>query len=90
MHAGVPRSDGTVAVLGPGTGLGSCFGVWVRPPPREASLPRPPPQLHIFPSEGGESDFVASTCAEIGSRLGRGWVEMIRDVTCNLYHACNL
>ena len=51
IHAGAgPNRTGTVAVLGPGTGLGSCFGVRL-----------PGIGLEIFPSEGGESDFVART-----------------------------
>ena len=45
-----PQPHRTIAVLGPGTGLGSCFGVW-------ASRLRSA-ELQIFPSEGGESDFV--------------------------------
>ena len=49
--AGINNTEGTIAVLGPGTGLGSCFGT------RQ-------PQLEIYPSEGGESDFVARTDKE--------------------------
>lgn len=56
VHAGVPRRNGTIAVLGPGTGLGSCFGVWPRPP---TSCDASRSEVQIFPSEGGESDFVA-------------------------------
>ena len=52
VHAGTPAEGGTVAVLGPGTGLGECFGV------RLAGA------LHILPSEGGESDFVPRTADE--------------------------
>ena len=52
VHAGTPAEGGTVAVLGPGTRLGECFGV------RLAGA------LHILPSEGGESDFVPRTADE--------------------------
>ena len=52
--AHTPQPSGTIAVLGPGTGLGSCFGVWAS----SASSAAGPPELQIFPSEGGESDFV--------------------------------
>ena len=61
VHAGTPHRQGTIAVLGPGTGLGSCFGVWPSPP---ALRDPPPTELQIFPSEGGESDFVARTADE--------------------------
>ena len=49
-EARTPQPHRTIAVLGPGTGLGSCFGVWAS---RLHSA-----ELQIFPSEGGESDFV--------------------------------
>ncbi|KAL1526281.1 hypothetical protein AB1Y20_014999 [Prymnesium parvum] len=50
VHAGRPSAGGTIAVLGPGTGLGACFGVWLGQA-----------ELRILPSEVGESDFVART-----------------------------
>ena len=53
VHEAALAPQGTIAVLGPGTGLGSCFGVWFEAPAGGAA------ELQIFPSEGGESDFVA-------------------------------
>lgn len=43
----------TVAVLGPGTGLGECFGVY-----RESG------ELAVFPSEGGGADYAPRTDEE--------------------------
>ena len=62
MHSGTPAEGGTVAVLGPGAGLGGCFGV------RLAGA------LHILPSEGGESDFVPRTADEWALRGTRARV----------------
>jgi len=62
--AHTPQPSGTIAVLGPGTGLGSCFGVW----DSSASSAAGPPELQIFPSEGGESDFVPRSDLEWGLR----------------------
>ena len=66
VHEGSHSVDGTIAVLGPGTGLGSCFGV--RPSAPAALAPSEPmpsrARVQIYPSEGGESDFVARTDTE--------------------------
>ena len=55
IHAGQPIEGRPIACLGPGTGLGQCFGVW----PRGGDG-----GLEVCPSEGGESDFVPRTAAE--------------------------
>ena len=44
------QADSSIAVVGPGTGLGMCYGV-----------PRKDGSLHVCCSEGGMSDFVART-----------------------------
>lgn len=44
------QADSAIAVVGPGTGLGMCYGV-----------PRKDGSLHVCCSEGGMSDFVART-----------------------------
>ena len=51
LHPGVP-SGRDFAVLGPGTGLGECFGIW------EGDTPV------VHASEGGMSDFAARTPKE--------------------------
>jgi len=61
---GLEEARGTIAVLGPGTGLGSCFGVWAS----SASSAAGAAELQIFPSEGGESDFVPRSDFEWGLR----------------------
>ena len=73
-----PKPRGTIAVLGPGTGLGSCFGVW----PDAAGSAAGCAELQIFPSEGGESDFVARSGFEwslrqhVASSLGTAHVKV--------------
>lgn len=62
VHAGEPEREGVMAVLGPGTGLGSCFGIWQpRAAASAASSSEAARELRVCPSEGGESDFVPRT-----------------------------
>jgi glucokinase len=71
VHAGSPQHGGSIGVLGPGTGLGSCLGVWP-----DAAAGEETASVRILPSEGGESDFVARSADEwalrqhIASELG--------------------
>jgi len=48
LNPGMPRADGTIAVLAPGTGLGM------------AMLTRPEGRYHAVASEGGHTDFAPS------------------------------
>ncbi len=45
IHAGMPESNGTLAVVAPGTGLGQAFMVWEQG------------SYRALPSEGGHADF---------------------------------
>ena len=71
LHPGLPRSDGNVAVIAAGTGLG------------QALLHRVGGRLQPVPSEGGHADFAARTDREIElvrmlrERYGRAEVEQV-------------
>ena len=47
MHAGTPAEGGTVAVLGPGTGLGECF----------STATEVGKEYDTYASEGGHAEF---------------------------------
>jgi glucokinase len=54
LNAGEPVSDGAIAVIAPGTGLGEAFLTWDGT------------RYRAFPSEGGHADFAPGTAAEAG------------------------
>ena len=81
-EAHTPQPRRTIAVLGPGTGLGSCFGVWPGGAISGAISGASSAELQIFPSEGGESDFVPRSDFEwalrqhLASTLGTAHVKV--------------